>query len=239
MGLQISSWAFWSPRTNDPFAWCEHLGEEECRVAPRDVPSDLIPASHRRRMSVLSRMAVQVALQASSEPHPDFLVFCSQHGEFVRTRRLLDDIANGIELSPAEFSQSVHNTSAGLYAIIADTRAAASCIASGASTFASAWLEAEAILDEHPDSRVLLVDHDDMLPPEYASFTDRAQHAYAVALLLSRAPDAGVRLDLAQPDDEFGHPMGPHFLAWWLSTEPVLAITAESQSFTWTRNVES
>ena len=70
-------------------------------------------------MSALSKMAVQVALQTAGDERPDFLIFCSRHGELVRTRELLGSVVGGSELSPTGFSQSVHNTSAGLYTIIA------------------------------------------------------------------------------------------------------------------------
>ena len=66
-------------------------------------------------MSSLSKLAVQIALEAAGDSKPDFLVFCSQHGDLTRLREMLRDIASGVELSPTAFSQSVHNASAGLY----------------------------------------------------------------------------------------------------------------------------
>ena len=58
-GLTILRWVFWSPETSDPREW------RAAKQATLDKPPDsAIPAVHRRRMSALSRMAVQVALDA-------------------------------------------------------------------------------------------------------------------------------------------------------------------------------
>jgi hypothetical protein len=172
-------WAFWSPETRNPGAWREHWRAPAARPQEAsEIPDEAIPAAHRRRMSALSKLAVQIALEAAGDAAPDFLVFCSQHGDLFRLREMLGDIASGVELSPTAFSQSVHNASAGLYTIIARSRAPVSSLASGGSTFASGWIEAEAFLSKHPQSKVLLVNYAD-LPREYAPYCSRAQCQYA------------------------------------------------------------
>jgi beta-ketoacyl synthase-like protein len=186
-------------------------------------------------MSALSKLAVQVGLRAGRDSRADFLVFCSQHGELVRSRELLGSIANGIELSPTSFSQSVHNTSAGLYTIISQSRVPATALASGASTFAYGWLEAEAYLHEHPTARVLLVSYDDQLPAEYLPYSNLKQCMYAVGLMLSAAPRGGVALDSVAAETDELLPMGPLFMAWWLSAERALRMTADGQGWIWSR----
>lgn len=123
-GVAILRWSFWSPETRDPAEW---------RNAPAGtalpVPDDAIPKTHRRRMSTLSKMAVQTALEVTESERPDFLVFCSQHGELSRTRELLTSIVERTELSPTSFSQSVHNASAGLYTIVTSSGAPATSLA--------------------------------------------------------------------------------------------------------------
>ena len=126
-------------------------------------------------MSALSKMAVQVALEATGDERADFLVFCSQHGELSRTRELLGSIVGGSELSPAGFSQSVHNTSAGLYTIIKQSDVPATSLAAGAGTFAYGWLEAESFLVTNPGKTVLLVSYDEVLPVEYEPYSRQAQ----------------------------------------------------------------
>lgn len=187
-------------------------------------------------MSALSKLAVQVALRAAGESRADFLVFCSQHGELIRSRELLGNIAEGTELSPTSFSQSVHNTSAGLYTIISRSRVPATALASGASTFAYGWLEAEAYITENPSARVLLVSYDDLLPTEYLPNSKQKQCMYGVALMLSGGEAEHLSLDrvTAGTDDEL--PMAALFMAWWLTAEPSLALTADGQGWSWSRH---
>ncbi len=235
-GLEIERWKFWSPQTRVPREWLEHWSRSVEDQQTAEVPADLIPAMHRRRMSALSKLAVQIGLEASEGSHADFLVFCSQHGEMSRTRGLLGDIAAGAALSPASFSQSVHNASAGLYTIIAESRVPASAIAAGANTFAYGWLEAEAFLAVRPHARVLLVSYDEPLPAEYRPYTAQKQCLYGLALMLRSADAAGITLDPAPAEQDEPLPMGPVFIAWAESGRRALQIPADGQGWEWRRS---
>ena len=186
-------------------------------------------------MSTLSKMAVQVALEAAGDERADFLVFCSQHGELPRTRELLGNIVAGSELSPTSFSQSVHNTSAGLYAIIKQSDAPATCLAAGAATFAYGWLEAESFLALNPGKTALLVSYDEVLPVDYQPYTRQVQRSFALALLLRGAPAGGFTLQESRTGTEELVPITPLFMAWALSTDPTLRLTAGGQGWEWQR----
>ena len=186
-------------------------------------------------MSALSRLAVQIALEAAGDATPDYLVFCSQHGDLTRLREMLGDIATGAELSPTAFSQSVHNASAGLYTIIAKSRAPVSSLASGASTFAYGWVEVEGLLLRNPHSQVLLVCYDEPLPAEYAPYSSQRQCMYGLGLLLRLADTRGLTLDSAPAEKNEALPMAPQFISWALGTEPKLRITADGQGWIWSR----
>ena len=236
-GLQIEEWAFWSPESRSPAEWQEHWGRTGARGQQAKVPDDAIPAAHKRRMSTLSKLAVQTALEASRHCPADFLIFCSQHGELVRTRELLQSIVDGVELSPTAFSQSVHNTGAGLYSIAAQSRAPATSLASGPSTFAYGWFEAEGFLLENPRRRALLVCCEDVLPEEYRSFSSQAQCTYAVALMLRLAESGGLALESTPSSDEDDAlPLAPSFMAWWLSGARDVSMTADGQRWAWSRD---
>jgi hypothetical protein len=187
-------------------------------------------------MSALSKLAVQIALRAGRGARADFLVFCSQHGEIVRSRELLGSLASGMELSPTSFSQSVHNTSAGLYTIISKSRVPATALASGANTFVYGWLEAEAYLAENARARVLLVSYDDRLPPEYQPYSEQKQCMYALGLVLSAAVDGGIDLQRIPAEIDEPLPMAPLFIAWWLSPERTLRLTADGQGWVFSRD---
>jgi hypothetical protein len=229
-GLAISSWSFWSPETREPTQW-----RNAATRAAVPVPDGAIPSAHRRRMSTLSKMAVQTALEVSQAARPDFLVFCSQHGELSRTRELLRSIVAGSELSPTSFSQSVHNASAGLYTIVASSGAPATSLAAGAGTFAYGWIEAESFLAAQPAKQCLLVSYDEPLPPEYRPYTRQEQRPHAVALLLRAAAAGGFVLEQGEPEAEEPAPLAPLFMAWALSAEPAFHVTAGGQGWTWRR----
>ena len=236
-GLEIEEWAFWSPESRAPAEWRDHWRRTGACCQQAKVPDDEIPAGHRRRMSVLSKLAVQAAIDASRRSPADFLIFCSQHGELVRTRELLQNIVDGIELSPTAFSQSVHNTGAGLYSIVAQNRAPATSLASGSGTFAYGWLEAEGFLHENPTRRALLVCCEDVLPEEYRPFSSQTQCTYAVALMLRHADRGGLSLEFGacgRADDVL--PLAPSFMAWWLSAAKDMSMTAGGQRWKWSRD---
>ena len=231
--LEIVGWSFWSPETREPTQWPRAAVTKQ---AASSVPDDAIPAAYRRRMSKLSKMAVQTALEATRDARPDFLVFCSQHGELERTRELLAALVSRAELSPTSFSQSVHNASAGLFTIITATHAPATSLAAGAGTFAYGWIESEAMLSAHPDKLVLLACYDEELSSEYRPYTHQEPRAYALALLLRAAASGGIRLEVSEPSgEESASPLAPLFMAWVLSARPVLALTAGSQGWLWRR----
>jgi len=235
--LEIEDWAFWSPEGGTPAEWRAHWQRPEAVPTRAPIPDDAIPAAQRRRMSSLSKLAVQTAIQATRHAPPDFTVFCSQHGELVRTRELLRAIVAGEELSPAAFSQSVHNTGAGLYSIATQSRAPASSVASGPATFGYGWLEAEGYLVESTERRALLVCCEDPLPEEYRPFSAQLQCTYAVGLLLKLAIGAGIGLALESCDDaDDVLPFAPSFLDWWLTAAPTLTLKANGQRWIWSRD---
>ena len=235
-GLEIMRWAFWSPESREPSEWYEHWRRPDARALEADVPDRDVPPAQRRRMSALATLAVQIATEAAGGVAADFLVFASQHGDVTRLRAMLDAIAAGTELSPTVFSQSVHNASAGLYTIVSRSRAPVCALSSGANTFAAAWLEAEGFLAEHAEAAVLLACYDEALPTEYASYTSRRQCAHALGLLLRSADRGGVELEAAPVQRDEPLPMAPRFIAWWLSGEPSLRITADGQGWIWRRS---
>ena len=129
--ITVERWAFWSPESTDPSRWFEHWRRDNAAPTGGDPPGDAIPPMQRRRMSRLARMALSCALEAAGEDAIDYSIFCSQHGEIVRTRDILTSISEGTEISPTAFSQSVHNTSSGLYTILTKSNHASTSIASG------------------------------------------------------------------------------------------------------------
>jgi len=238
--LDVERWAFWSPESRQPASWGEHWARPAPEPSAAERPHEAIPPVHRRRMSSLTRLAVQIAIEAAGDCRPDFLIFCSQHGDLTRLREMLGDISSGVELSPTTFSQSVHNASAGLFTIISGSTAPMSALAAGPGTFAAGWLEAEGFLVARPEARVLLVTYDEPLPAEYASYSSQAPCAYGVGLLLRRAAGRpGVALRSGAANENNSLPLAPLFLTWLLSSDASLHATADGQGWIWTRTARN
>ena len=233
--IQIENWSFWSPESPEPAGWLKHWRNSGAKGLTGDPDVTAIPAMQRRRMSRLSRMALAAALDANSGDTVDYSIFCSQHGEIVRTSALLLSMTQGIELSPTAFAQSVHNTASGLFTVIAKTNTPSSSIASGANTFAYGWLDAQAYLAENPSHRVLLVDFDEVIPDEYQAYSNQLISDHALALVLRVADKDGVGATRTPPGENERLPQGPLFLAWHQSDAATLSLTTDGQGWRWDR----
>lgn len=189
-----AAWLQWQ-ETN--FTWPE--GEK--------APVDKIPAMARRRMSSLSKLAVQTALTLVQEQEIDYLIFASRHGELTRTCALLEDILKGEDASPMAFSQSVHNTAAGLFTITAKKAIPVTSIAAGENTFHSALIEAAAYLSDNSNDKVLVIDFDEPLPSHYQEFEQQEYQGYAFGLILSTGSDYSLQWNNkpANKHDEMPH----------------------------------
>lgn len=181
--------------------WAAWRGAEAATVAAEDLPALL-----RRRVGPLGRRALGAAWRVRPAGEPRF-VFSSRHGEFDRTFRLLQALASEGEVSPAEFSLSVHNALAGLLSIAAGNRRGHTTIAAGRDSFGCALLEAAACLAEEPTVPVLAVHYDEPLPEVYAPVVgDDDREPVAIALVLSHQ-QVGLALSIdSQPAVEDSAP---------------------------------
>ena len=86
-----------------------------------DIVLNQIPPIKRRRLKGLSKMAMHTSLSCLDKVNFSadkvYTVFASQHGEIGRTTSIVNDIVDGHDVSPKDFSLSVHNSSLGLFSI--------------------------------------------------------------------------------------------------------------------------
>jgi len=233
--LEVENWSFWSPEGSDPSLWLKHWQNAGVAAGVGSPPVDQVPAMQRRRMSRLSKMALSTALQVLGENTVDYSIFCSQHGEIARTRDILNSISSSSEISPAAFAQSVHNTSSGLFTIITASNAPSMSMASGANTFAYAWLEAQAYALIHPAHRILLVDFDEALPEVYRQYSADKVCDHSMALLLRATEHGGITLSRSDDAENQHLPQGPQFLAWLQSNAGDLSLASDGQGWRWAR----
>jgi len=148
----------------------------------------------RRRLGKLARGMIHCAAQVDP-PRSHRMVFASRHGDCERTQGLMADVAKGEPLSPAHFSVSVHNATAGLWSLLRGNQAPASSLAAGPDTFPLGLLEAAMASLQTPELPVLYVFGEDELPEVHHPFLQDCPTRHAMALLVD--PTASHRLTLS------------------------------------------
>lgn len=206
--LPVLSWATW---------------EGECLSSDILSPVKPLPASLRRRVTPIGRRVLEAAwrLCAGLEAEAPRIVLSSRHGEYARTLGLLQALAEGEDVSPAEFSLAVHHGLAGLLSIATGNRAGHTAIVAGGDTLGSALTETAACLATG-DRRVLLMYFDEALPPDYAAVGGGDDPSVVLALLLG---EGGIPLHLeVEPASSPAATLHPEHIAALLRGE---ADTAE------------
>jgi hypothetical protein len=177
MRFAIRAWAGWSS-------------------GPDAVGVKCVPALLRRRVTALGRNTLGTACALPSLDQARY-VFSSRHGEFRRTLAILRSIAAAEDLSPTEFSMSVHHALSGLLSISQGNHGGHTAIAAGAESFCFGMMEAAASLAETPSQPVMLIHCDEPLPDEYAVFDTEASAA-VLALLLEHTGDEMFSLEMSE-----------------------------------------
>ncbi len=172
-----------------------------------DIDKSLIPIAMRRRTSMTTRMAITAATlacrQAAVEPATLTSVFASLGGEIQVTDalcRLLPD-AEAL-LSPTQFHNSVHNTTAGYWSILNQCQAPTTAIAAADDTFAMGLLEIGTQLSLQ-GGEGLLVCYDELWPQYLAAPIGKT--AFACAFVLSCSAEnslAGLTLPQISKDPQ-------------------------------------
>lgn len=173
------------------------------------VDNTLIPANIRRRTSLTTRIAITAATLACQRAKTQIetipSVFASMGGEIQVTDtlcRLLPD--SEALLSPTQFHNSVHNTTAGYWSILNRCQAQTTAIAAADDTFAMGLLEAWVQLQFSPGD-LLLVCYDENWPQYLAP--PIGTHALACAIVLS-SDDSHALASMTMPQLNSAH--SPH-----------------------------
>ncbi|WP_417445610.1 beta-ketoacyl synthase chain length factor [Kangiella sp.] len=152
-----------------------------------------IPPIKRRRLSGLSKLAMHSSLncleQCNINPEQTMTVFASQHGELNRTISIVKSMFEEHEVSPKDFSLSVHNASLGLFSIFTNNTHPGTSIAANSNTFGYALLESYNQLQRFPSSQVLLTCFDLEVGPPFSELQDTLYPSYSLSLLLSQPVD--------------------------------------------------
>ncbi len=183
--LYIKSYAVCTP---------EEAALAEFQIPSVDIDKTLIPAGMRRRTSLTTRMAITAASlaceKASVERQEVSSIFASLGGEIQITDALCRLLPDDNELlSPTQFHNSVHNTTAGYWSILSKCQAATTAIAAADDTFAMGLIEAYSQLQQESGDR-LLVCYDELWPQYLAAPIGKI--ALACAFILSSSAEQAI-----------------------------------------------
>lgn len=237
--LHIAGVAAVSAERRDPQDCMRWLRGEP--ALPEATPAAPLPASLRRRITPIGQMAFCAALGVAERPKSRF-IFCSRHGEFRRTKALLEALARREEPSPAEFSLAVHNALAGLLSIEWKNDAGHTAIAAGPDSFGFGLVEAAACLATKPAEPILLVYSDEALREEYAELREAQETGMALALLLTGGGSGGEEVLLSfAPKPRLSPPrpatdVALDFLHFLLSNETERLSSGGSIAWRWRRD---
>jgi len=183
----IARWKAWAPGVGDEPGWRAWLMGADSHDVDAQPDVNFLPAMLRRRLDRHGRMALHTAWPCAEGLESAPFVFASRHGDLQRTLELLTALGNDDTLSPASFSLSVHNSTAGLFSIARGDRAPTTAIAAAADTLGMGLLEGASMIAAGAE-QVLVCYADDSVPEPYRPYIedDPARLPFSVSLLLTR-----------------------------------------------------
>lgn len=144
-----------------------------------------LPATERRRATPVTRLALDLAMEAVGDRNTDDLsaVFCSSGGEVTVVHQIFSMLAEGdTALSPTAFHNSVHNAAAGYWSIASGSPYAADSLCAFDDSFGAGL--AECCLRYAEGQRNLLLVTYDIPPPHPISLHREIHNAVGGSLLL-------------------------------------------------------
>lgn len=153
-----------APRTQYDGKLVKYISVNSKEKKAMDCPK--IPLTYSRRMSWVSKRSVEVALDLylQNKDKVEYVVFSSRFGEIHNACQLVDSIKKNEELSPASFSQSVHNSSAGYFSLVASSKIPSTSISSSTTSFEDGLMAAYCYSKQNRHCRVIYVYCDPLLP---------------------------------------------------------------------------
>ena len=173
----------------------------EWKATERDTKPDVsfVPMMERRRLTAVERAALHVAWKmfhgegsesvASLSESEIPVVFASRWGEIGTTLKLIRQMHDENEMSPAGFSSSVHNAAPGAWSIFTKNHAAYTSIAARDRTYDIGLMEATSQVETSDAKAVLYVYAEESTPDYYLPEFGRSEVSRACAMLLTRSEE--------------------------------------------------
>lgn len=195
--LELRGVGLWTPGFADAAAWSSRHVPGDRSGPGADAPrAELLPPMLRRRTSLLTRMAAEVAAQAIAAAGLDraqvTMIYGSVYGEIRTTIDLLEALLDPLgPLSPTKFHNSVHNTAGGYVSIAAQNRGGNAAITAGRSTLAMGLLECAGLVAAGQGPALLVIAEESLPEPLAAG---RVYGPLAAAFALDAPGSGGMSL---------------------------------------------
>lgn len=241
--FSIAAHAAWAPGLETHEAWLAWAAHPFV-IEGDGVPGvRAMPALLRRRAGFWAKMSLEVAYACIGNRTGVPSVFCSRHGDVVRSVALLQDLVHAEPMSPTEFGMSVHNATGGLFSIARGDHTHQLALSGGQSTVEYGVIEACSLMADGA-AEVLLVVADVQLPQLYRAFDDEKGQPYAWAWLLRPAMGndvihltwEGDTPVLAEGRCTEQAPGGLDVLRFYLRADQTLIRRCDARRWSWSRN---
>lgn len=195
-----------------------------------------IPMMQARRMSKATSLACESFLTVLETHSVDAAVFLSEHGELERSHKILDAINQNQNISPTDFSMSVHNVAAGLSTILSQKNIEVSSISAGQDGLFQALFEIMVLL-ESGAKNVLLVAFDGNIPEFYHNYGVHDEPTYAMTMLFEKGNDWQINFKNCSTENVIAIPLPIQLAHAYLSTQQGFTLKGVNQLSTWECNV--
>ena len=236
MKCSIKDWAAWTPGLETKEDWQTWFKNGEINKQENSPDISFMPRLLRRRLSRMTKMALNVANKCAQNKPNLYNIFCSGRGEYDHSFKVMNEICAGDDLSPAAFSASVHNTSQGLFSILQANQQPALFLSGNSDSLEQAVSIACAKLADG-EEEVLVVYYDDLLPDIYSQEAQALSRPLALAMLLENKNMTPI-LDITHKVNEADN---DRVNSAWMLIELILQdkTTSTFQQASWQWSVES
>ena len=174
---------------NNPEEWKQWANGEKLLGQALPKPAlEVVPGRISRRLNNLGRcvMAVSEQLLPSVTEQPA-IIAVSRHGDLPFMDKLIACSRSGEDISPTQFTYSVHNRLSSLVSMFAGYKGVNAAYSSVRDGFPLALAEAHGLLHRHQTNQVLLLGYEPEIPLAYENLVSKSWRPHVVGAVLSRA----------------------------------------------------
>ncbi|HHJ40457.1 MAG: hypothetical protein AXA67_08340 [Methylothermaceae bacteria B42] len=201
---QLKQWCAWLPpelRSSSSSGW------KNGGLLPGQTPDvSFLPLMQRRRLSPMARAALAVAWPCLEGINAIPAICASLHGETHYCFPILNTLAESADVSPTEFTLSVHGAVGALLSQYARNRAPYVALAPGAEGYSAALVEAFWFI-RNQEKQVLVLLYEQPLPPVYHAYAANPPGVMALAMRLEAGNDEGMLLTIKREGEKISGEM--------------------------------